>query len=146
MVTSERTNQDEKAIRALISAHFDGLRWTPTTQIDWPRFSADFLPDALLFPAARPVEPKTLDQFIERMNGVALGNLRSFEEHTRGMRILLFGNVAVVLAVSELLENETETNHDVSAYLLVKDEGAWRIAAHAWDHVTAQSPIPEDLR
>jgi hypothetical protein len=62
-----------------------------------------------------------VDGFIHRMKGVAGGPLHSFEEHTRGMEIMVFGNVAVVLAASEMLENGTETNHDVSGYLLVKD-------------------------
>ena len=122
---------DEKAIRALIGAHFQGLKWTPTTRADWSTFAADFLADASLFPAARPARAKTLDEFIERMNSVAQGSLRSFEERTLGMQVLVFGNVAVVLAASELVENGTEVNHDVSGYLLVKDEGEWRIAAHA---------------
>ncbi len=139
-------NGDEKAIRALIGAHFQGLKWTPTTQADWPTFAADFLPDASLFPAARPARAKTLDEFIERMNGVAQGSLRSFEERTLGMQVLDFGNVAVVLAASELIENGTEVNHDVLGYLLVKDESEWRIAAHAWDQANEQMPIPEHLR
>ena len=80
------------------------------------------------------------------MNGVAQGALRSFEERTLGMQILVFGNVAVVLAASEMVENGTEANHDVSGYLLVKDEGKWRIAAHAWDHASEQRPVPEHLR
>ncbi len=137
---------DENAIRALIGAHFQGLKWTPTTRADWAKFSADFLHDASLFPAARPAQAKTLDAFIERMNGVAQGLLRSFEEPTLGMQVLVFGNVAVVLAASEMLENETVVNHDVSGYLLVKDEGEWRIAAHAWDHASEQMPVPEHLR
>jgi hypothetical protein len=136
---------DEAAIRALIGAHFQGLKWTPTTQADWPRFAADFLPGALLFPAARPARAKTLDEFIERMNSVARGSLRSFEERTLGMQILVFGTVAVVLAASELIENGTEENHDVHGYLLVKDESEWRIAAHAWDQASEQMPIPEHL-
>ena len=51
MDTRERTG-DEKAIRALIGAHFQGLKWTPASQADWAKFAADFLPDASLFPAA----------------------------------------------------------------------------------------------
>ncbi len=137
---------DEKAIRALIGAHFQGLKWTPTTRADWAKFAADFLRDASLFPAARPARAKTLDAFIERMNGVAQGSLRSFEERTLGMQVLIFGNVGVVLAASELVENGTEVNHDVSGYLLVKDQGEWRIAAHAWDHASDQMPVPEPLR
>jgi hypothetical protein len=62
------------------------------------------------------------------------------------MQVLVFGNVAVVLAASEMLENGTEVNHDVSGYLLLKDDGKWRIAAHAWDKANEQRPVPEHLR
>jgi ketosteroid isomerase-like protein len=135
-----------QAIKQLIGAHFDGLRWSPGTRADWATFAADFLPDASLFPAARPVRRQTLDAFITRMNGVADGPLRSFEEKTLGMQVLFFGNVAVVLAASEMLENGTEVNHDVSGYLLLKEDGKWRIAAHAWDKANEQRPVPEHLR
>ena len=43
-------NDDLQAIRSLIGAHFQGLHWTPTASADWETFSADFLPDASLFP------------------------------------------------------------------------------------------------
>jgi hypothetical protein len=119
---------------------------SPGTPPHWDTFAADFLPDALLVPATRPVRPQTLEGFISRMKGVAEGALRSFEEKTLGMQVLVFGNVAVVLAGSEMLENGTEVNHDVSGYLLVKDEGKWRIAAQVWDHASEQRPIPADLR
>ncbi len=145
-MSANQDTSDEDAIRSLIGAHFEAMRWTPLTALDWQTFSADFLPEALLFPAARPVQVRTLQSFIERMNEVARKSLHTFEEHTRGMQILLFGNVAVVLAASEMLENESEINHDVSGYLLVKSEGKWRIAAHAWDKATNQMPVPPYLR
>lgn len=137
---------DMQAIKRLIGAHFNALRWTSGTRPDWATFSADFLADASLFGAARPARRQTLDAFITRMNGVAQGALRSFEERTLGMQVLVFGNVAVVLAASEMLENDKEVNHDVSGYLLVKDDGKWHIAAHAWDHATKEMPVPEHLR
>jgi hypothetical protein len=137
---------DEAAIRALIGAHFEGMKWSPDMQADWSTFASDFLPEATLFPAARPLQSKSLDQFIERMKGLAQGALHTFEEHTRGMEILMFGNVAVVLAASEMLENGTEVNHDVSGYLLVKDDSVWRIAAHAWDKATEEMPVLKHLR
>lgn len=145
-MTANVWKSEEDEIRSLIKDHFEGLRWSPGTAPDWQRFSADFLPGASLFPAARPAQVRTLEEFIERMNGVAAGTLHTFEEHTLGMKILGFGNVAVVLAASEMLENESETNHDVSAYLLVKSDGRWRIAAHAWDKATEEMPVPEQLR
>ena len=139
-------DDNARAIRTLIGAHFRGLRWTPDTRPDWAAFTADFVPDASLFPAARPARRQTLDAFIARMDKLGQGTLRSFEEATLGMQILLFGNVAVVLAASEMLENGSEINQDVHGYLLLKDEGKWRIAAHAWDHASAQRPLPEHLR
>jgi hypothetical protein len=99
-----------------------------------------------LFGAARPVQSRTLEAFIERMETVARANLTSFEEHTKGMKILRFGNIAVVLAMSELLENGSEINHDISGYLLVKSDGRWLIAAHAWDQADVEKPVPDDLR
>jgi len=146
MTTSDET-EDLRAIKALIGAHFDALHWSPGRQIDWPTFTADFLPDASLFPAARPVARRSLEDFMKRMDGVAQGgSLNTFEEKTLGMQVLHFGNIAVVLAASEMLENGTEVNHDVSGYLLLKDQGKWRIAAHAWDKATNDRPVPEHLR
>lgn len=137
---------DEEEIRSLIGEHFEAMRWKPGTDPDWDRFRQDFLPDAQLFGAARPVETRTVDGFIERMEAVARKNLRTFEEHTRGIKILRFGNVALVLAMSELLENGSDSNHDISGYLLVKSEGRWLIAAHAWDQAGDDKPVPEELR
>lgn len=137
---------DEDEIRALIGNHFESMRWSPGVEPDWSRFRQDFLPGALLCGAARPAHARPLDGFIERMEQVARKNLRSFEEHTRGMKILRFGNVAVVLAMSEMLENGTDVNHDISGYLLVKSEGRWSIAAHAWDQAGEDKPVPDELR
>lgn len=137
---------DEEAIRALIGEHFEAMRWKAGTNPDWDRFRQDFLPEALLFGAARPVQARTLDGFIERMETVARKKLHTFEEHTRGMKILQFGNIAVVLAISKLLENGEGENHDISGYLLVKSDGRWSIAAHAWDQAGEDKPVPDDLR
>ena len=139
-------NDDVRAIRALIGAHFRGLQWTHSTRADWPAFTADFLPDASLFPAARPIRQQSVDAFIARMDGLARDKLRSFEETMLGMEILVFGTVAVVLGASEMVENGTEVNRDVRGFLLVKDQGKWSIAAHAWDHETPAMPVPEHLR
>ena len=137
---------DEKAIRSLIGEHFEAIQWEAGSGPDWRRFQQDFLPGAQLFGAARPVQARTVDGFVDRMETVARANLHSFEEHTQGMSILRFGNVAVVLAMSELLENGSEVNHDISGYLLVKSEGRWSIAAHAWDQAGENKPVPDELR
>jgi hypothetical protein len=139
-------DNDNAQIRALIATHFDGMKWSRDMQPDWELFSADFLPGAQLFPAARPVQPKQVDEFIDRMNTVAREKLHSFEEHTSAMTINRFGNIAVVMAGSRMLENKAEENFDVSGYLLVKSEGRWSIAAHAWDQATQANPVPAQLR
>ncbi len=136
---------DEAAIRNLIGNHFEAMKWSPEEQADWSVFAADFLPGATLFPAARPVSPKSVEQFIDRMKVVAEDVLHRFEEHTKGMEVLVFGNVAIVLAASEMLENGTDVNRDVSGYLLLKNEGTWKIAAHAWDKATQDMLVPEHL-
>jgi hypothetical protein len=137
---------DEEEIRALIGNHFEAMKWEPGSNPDWDRFRDDFLPSAVLFGAARPVQARTVEGFIERMETVARKNLHTFEEHTHGMKVLRFGNVAVVLAMSEMLENGSEVNHDLSGYLLVKSEGRWSIAAHAWDQASDEKPVPDELR
>lgn len=136
---------DEQQIRKLIGEHFEPMRWGDKSAPDWETFKADFISDAILCGAVRPAHVRTVDGFVERMETVARKNLSSFEEHTKGMKIMRFGNIAVVLAMSELLENGKEINHDISGYLLVKSEGHWLIAAHAWDQAAQDNPIPEDL-
>jgi hypothetical protein len=137
---------DEKEIHALISAHFEPMSWNAENEPDWQSFRGDFHTEALLCGAARPAQLRTLDDFIERMETVARKNLEIFEEHTKGMRILRFGNIAVVLAMSALLENGTEFNNDISGYLLAKSEGRWSIVAHAWDQAKDATSVPEGLR
>ena len=136
---------DEDEIQTLIKDHFEAMRWNKVVEPDWDRFRRDFLPTAQLFGTARPAQPRTLESFIERMETVARANLESFEEHTGGMKIIRFGNIAVVLAMSELLENGTEISHDISGYLLVKSNDKWSIVAHAWDQASDDNPVPDDL-
>lgn len=140
------SDENGLAIQRLIGEHFDALRWEPGGRADWQRFSADFIAEPSLFPARRPVARQPLEAFIARMDSLATGALRSFEEKTLGMQVLVFGNIAVVLAASEMIENGNEVNQDVSGYLLVKDDGKWRIAAHAWDKAGAEKPVPTALR
>jgi hypothetical protein len=137
---------DEDEISALISEHFEPMRWDRENGPDWETFRSDFHSGAVLCGAARPAQVRTLDGFIDRMETVARKNLDTFEEHTRGMKIMRFGNVAVVLAMSEMLENGSDVNHDISGYLLAKSEGRWSIVAHAWDQAGDGKPVPEDLR
>ena len=145
-IAQEDVMADDDQIRKLVGDHFEAMRWNEKESPDWERFRQDFHPDARLCGAARPMQVRSLDKFINRMDTVARKNLESFEEHTRGMKVMQFGNVAVVLAMSELLENGSEINHDISGYLLTKSDGRWSIVAHAWDQASEDNPVPDDLR
>lgn len=137
---------DEEEIETLVLEHFDAMRWGDETEPDWDRFRSDFLPGAILCGAMRPAEMRSLESFIDRMETVARQNLQSFEEQTKKVKLLRFGNIAVAFAVSELLEDGTDVFHDISGYLLIKSEGRWSIMAHAWDQAGPDNPVPDSLR
>lgn len=138
-------SEDTQAIGALIARQFASLTWTLGSTGDWDAFAADFLAGAALFPAARPAKRQSVQEFVERMKGLAKTKLPSFKQVVRGTEIRVFGNVAVALAVVEITENGTEVNRGVEMLLLVKNEGAWRIVAQAWDTESPAKPIPSHL-
>jgi len=137
---------DVSLIREIVGTQFRNLAWTRDEGPNWVAFAQGFLPDARLFPAARPVRPQTIDQFIDRMKGLrAEGKLVSFQETPLGCTVRVFGNVAVAFAACEMLENDATVTRDVSAIVLVRDDGTWRIVAQAWDIETESNRIPGDL-
>ena len=142
---AENTEDDASAIRALIARQFESISWTTDRSADWAGFADDFLPGATLFPAARPVAPRSVEAFIERMKSVAAGDLTSLEETVLGAEIRVFGNLAVAMAVCSMVENGSAPNRGIEAILLVKDQGRWRIAAQAWDMEALGKAIPADL-
>ena len=141
------SESDEVAtIRALVSAQFRSVTWTRERDSDWTAFARGFAPGATLFPSARPVSPQTVEQFVERMKRLrAEGRLVSFEETPLGCTVNVFGNVAVAFAGCEMLENGATVTRDVSAIVLVRDGGSWRIVTQAWDIETASQRIPPGL-
>jgi hypothetical protein len=139
-------SEDIAAIKRLVSAQFRSLAWTRDEDADWAAFAQGFLPGAALFPAARPVRPQTVDQFVDRMRRLrAEGKLVSFEETPLGCTVSVFGNVAIAFAACEMLENGSTLTRDVSAIALVRDGGTWRIVAQAWDIETESRKIPAAL-
>ncbi len=82
---------DDDAIRAIIDRQFASLNWSPGTAGDWNAFTADFAPDAALYPSARPAMRQTPEDFVTRMKGLAAGPLRSFAESVLGYSIQVFG-------------------------------------------------------
>jgi ketosteroid isomerase-like protein len=142
---TDKYRADVEAIQALIARQFGSLCWAPGKQAAWEVFTADFHPDASLYPAGRPAQCQTVPAFVARMQGLAATRLRSFEKAVLGTEVHVFGNVAVALAACEITENDTEVSRGVEALLLVKDEATWRIVSQAWDTESEAKPIPEHL-
>ena len=138
-------DDDAKAINKLIRRQFTGLSWKQGASGDWNAFANDFLPDATLYPSARPASGQSVTSFVDRMKTLCGSTLQSFDERVLGTKTFVFGNIAVAVAAAEMTENEVEANRNVEMMLLVKSEGAWRIAAQAWDRVTSSNPIPDEL-
>ena len=53
--------------------------------------------------------------------------------------------MAVAIAGCEIAENDADVNRGVEMFLLVKDMGAWRIAAQAWKTERDGRRLPADL-
>lgn len=127
---------DEAAIQELIASQFASLKWSSAQSANWLTFEAGFVAEAQLFPAARPVKPISVKSFITRMETLKTdGILASFRETLGLIKIWVVGQVAVAIAGCEMVENEQAVTRDVSVFLLVKDEGTWKIAAQGWDAV-----------
>jgi len=141
-VSMNNQGDDVRAIEAIINQQFESLNWTPDDPADWDTFAQDFNPIARLFPSARPAKHQTVDEFIKRMRALAQTSLRSFKQTPLGREILVFGNIAVALGACENLENGSKVTRNVEAFLLIKDEGDWRIVAQAWDVESDAKPIP----
>ncbi|MDA0824441.1 MAG: DUF4440 domain-containing protein [Proteobacteria bacterium] len=137
---------DEQAIRALLARQFDTLCWTPGDSPDYARVLADFAHDATLYASRRPAQSQTADEFCARLERLRVdGTLATFHERMMGATVQVFGNVAVALAACEMTENEHTKTREVSGFLLLKDDGRWRIAAQAWDMAREGLPIPPAL-
>lgn len=136
---------DIQAIEEVIDRQFGSLSWSSETAADWGTFVSDFLPDAALYPAARPVKRQSVNAFRERLSGLAQTKLHSFHENVLGTEVRVFGNVAVAVAGCEIVENETEVSRGVEMLLLVKDAGQWKIVSQAWDTESEEVKIPAHL-
>ena len=141
----EENAHDVEAITALIARQFAALSWDDERKPDWRGFAADFLPEAMLFASARPAKGQSVETFVSRMKHLAQTSLSDFRETPIGMRIHVFGHVAIAVAGVEMVENDAELNRNVEMMLLVKTDGRWRIAAQAWDRATPEREIPDGL-
>src|SRR5688572_23127363 len=73
-------HDDIQLIEALITRQFASLNWTADRGANWPVFVSDFYLEASLYPSARPARRQTVQEFVERMQGLAATTLCSFAE------------------------------------------------------------------
>ncbi|NKB56299.1 MAG: hypothetical protein GKS00_08190 [Alphaproteobacteria bacterium] len=144
MTTRDRSD-DIQAIETLIARQFRSISWSADKISDWETFAGDFVTDAPLYAAARPAKRQLLPAFIERMKTAARTNLESFEQSVGGTKIHVFGNVAVAFGVCCNIENRERETQGVEAFLLIKENGTWRIAAQAWDMEDEALKVPDYL-
>ena len=118
---------DLREIRDLIDSQFGSMSWSAGGGPDTTTFRDGFLPGAPLYPSARPVSVRSLDEFTKRMGELAQTMLTSFHERVIGTKVLVFGNVALAAVACENTENGGEVNRNVEMMLLVKSDGHWKI-------------------
>lgn len=138
MCNKDKTNSlsDREKIRNLIESQFASLNWSVNHDADWETFRSLFFKNAQLIPSARPVKPKTVGEFEQRMRDLKDKKiLNSFSEKSVGMKILVVGNIGLALTGCEMTENISTTTRDVSAFLLVKNDNNWQIIAQGWEIV-----------
>ncbi len=139
------TKADVRAIKGVIVRQSGALSWSRGNTGDWDTFAPDFVDGATLFPAARPIKPQSVDASLTRMKNLARTELDSLQETVLGSDIKVFGNNAFAIATCGMVENGVTDSQTVEMLLLVKTDGAWRIAAQAWDRASGLNPIPDSL-
>lgn len=136
---------DISQIKAVIERQFAALSWSRGKTGDWQAFAGDFCDEAKLFPAVRPLKPQSVEAFLTRMKNLSSSELHSLCETALKTDIKVFGNVAIAAVLCGMTENETKNSQTLEMLLLVKDNGAWRIAAQAWDKADELSLIGNSL-
>ena len=144
-MNTNSVSADHQQIRDLIERQFRSLSWSKDRKGEWQKFQADFLEGAPLVPGARPIVPTTAPDFVKRMQTLSQTSLGQLDENCLGAKIVVFGNVAVAMAVCELIENETDISNNIEAFLLVKTGDEWKISAQAWDTAAEGSTLPKEL-
>ena len=79
------------------------------------------------------------------MKGLAKTEMPSFIVSYLGSDMQAFGNAAVAFAAIQMVENEEKTVRGIEAFLLIKEDGAWRIASQPWDTEDETKSIPQYL-
>lgn len=113
------SEDDVRAITAVIERQFAALSWSTENTGDWEAFAADFVDGATLFSSTRPVKPQSVDAFLARMKNLAGTELRSLSETVLGSEIKVYGNIAVASVICGMTENELTKSQTIEMLLLL---------------------------
>lgn len=135
-----------KEIETVVEQLFGAISWSASSPPDWKAFSDCCLPGAKLFPASRPVNPTDLLPFIEMMQGQYEGDLKDFDEAVTGHHVRVFGNIAIAFSGYTQRINGGDLTRGVNGFVMIRNDGKWKIAAMCWDGEKEGAQVPEDLR
>ena len=144
MSTNGQTD-DVQAIKKILARQLENISLSAEKESDWEQVAHDFIPDASLYPAARPAKAQTVAAFVDRMKALPQAGLNSFEQTMLGAEVHVFGSVAIAFGFCQNIENGSDEVRGVEAYLLVKDGGIWQIASQTWDTENDSQKIPNYL-
>lgn len=137
---------DIQKIEDLIERLFHAISWSICSPPDWETFALCCIPEAKLFPAARPVVPTDLQPFMEMMKAQYGGDLKDFDETVTGHHVRVFGNIAIAFSGYKQRINGGDQTRGVNGFLLLRANDNWKIAAMCWDGEKDTAQVPEGLR
>lgn len=128
-----RAQSEERAVIAVVTHFFDGMRTRDTTLM-----RSTVVPGAVLVSATGPTgltAPTTVDQFIER---IGKGTGPGSDEQIKDPKVLIDGPLASLWAYFTLTRaGETRINHcGVDSFLLRQGPDGWKIFHVADTHRT----------
>jgi hypothetical protein len=125
----------------------------PGTTPDWDKVRAAFIPEAVVVlrtsregTTVFSVDGFVQDfvTFIERANVIE----RGFQERVVKVKTAVFHDMAHVLVLYEAFfpDSERPPQQGVDSFLVVKQDGQWKIAAVTNDIPTPEHPVPAELQ
>ncbi len=136
---------DDPAIRDFVTKMYQAIKFDRGESLDGNRLRQLMHPGArIAWSTAAGFELVDVDDFIERfVAGFEADGIWSLREHSLGMKVHRFGEVAQVFDTYEAVFNEGEiVARGVNAYQLIKQNHTWKCAALAWSEETPEQPLP----
>jgi hypothetical protein len=153
--TPEPSPGDNASLDLLLRALYGGVSHNASTEPDWERLQALFVPGARLMPPQRPGDPNwrslSFDEFREASRqGIAArrqqGKPAGFFEREIGRETVAYGDFTVVLSAYEARFRADDPKpflRGVNSIQAVRAGDRWAILSIVWDTEGPESPIPD---